>query len=473
MMKILDQTSFTKPSDCWDWPSANSNGFRVTPKSAVLAAVSGETAEIRGPGVHTRNGDTIELQFQLARENQGYIFFGFDADNHEHAAVKLDFKEGTLALHTSDWSRPQPVATVPYLIKTGEAHTILIEKTESGLGLVKNANFAIYVDGQATLDVDGLNVLPEMGVKIKVGGAEVQLQNFVHRGKPSSVPEFLNVGGWQMLNVESIEANLNSIYRGLRIAAERGVELLVTPETSITGLFPSNPVTTDPEPVFEAESRLRAFIHELDGAPYLVAGLPEWRKISEHRLQKTRYNISRVYDPDGNVTSTHTKVHSAERGFWHGTHLNEFDVLGVPVSMHICHDHRYPELWTLPVMFGTRLVLHPSNGGRVSGTVNAFQEVAKGITSSSHAFYINVNGEGGSYIVGPHRRGELLASSSECSIKNPEFPMVGPAEEGLFHARIRVHDAFGYWPVRSFRASEEIAKAYVAQYIALGGRHVP
>ncbi len=473
MAEVLGRTSFARPSNGWDWPAEKSPGFRATPEGAVLAAASGETAEVRGPGVHTRNGDTIELRFRLARESLGSLSFGFDADTHEHATVELDFENGTLSLRTSDWSSPQPVATIPHSIETGEAHTLLIEKVQSGPGLIKNADISVYVDGQRLLAVVGLNVLPEMGVKVEVAGTEVRLDEFVHRGEPSGVPEFLHVGGWQVLNIESIEANLDSLCRGLRLAAEQGVELLVTPETSLTGLFPTSPVTTEPGPVAEAESRLRGFIRDLDNAPYLVAGLPEWRSVTGHGLAKTRYNISRVYDPDGKVVSTHAKVHSAEEDFWHGYQLNEFEVLGVPVSMHICHDHRYPELWTLPVMFGTRLVLHPSNGGRVTGSVDAFEAVAKSATSSSHAFYIHVNGTGGSYIVAPHRRGNLLAVSPECSADNPDFPMVGPPEEGLFHARIRVHDAFGYWPVRSFRASEEIAEAYVAQYKALGGLRLP
>jgi hypothetical protein len=37
------------------------------------------------------------------------------------------------------------------------------------------------------------------------------------------------------------------------------------------------------------------------------------------------------------------------------------------------------------------------------------------------------------------------------------------------HARIRVWDAYGYWPVRSFRASEETAAAYTVLYRSLGG----
>ena len=78
----------------------------------------------------------------------------------------------------------------------------------------------------------------------------------------------------------------------------------------------------------------------------------------------------RVYDPDGHTVSSHPKIHSCETEFWHGYRLQEFDVYGVPVCMHICHDGRYPGVWTLPVMFGARLILHPSNGGQVTGSID-------------------------------------------------------------------------------------------------------
>ena len=71
-----------------------------------------------------------------------------------------------------------------------------------------------------------------------------------------------------------------------------------------------------------------------------------------------------------------------------GTALNEFDIQGVPVSLYICHDHRYPELQTLPVMFGARLLLHPSNGGVVSGTVSAFEATARAASRQTHAFHM-------------------------------------------------------------------------------------
>ena len=406
----LGHTRFQEPGQGWDLPPVGSPGFETSRDGIKVSATPDRTLDISGPGVHTRNGDSIELRFRALGSHAGTLEFGFDADLHEYARVELDFSEATVSLATSDWTVPQPVASAPLSVSGHESHTVLIEKQEGGGNLVKNA--------------------------------------------------------------ESIETNLDSICRGLVQAAEAGVQLLVTPETSITGLFPRSPVTRDPAPIAEAEDRLRRFIRDLKDAPYLVAGLPAWDSVPGHALESTRYNVCRVYDPDGEIASSHAKVHSAngiEDGFWHGYRLNELDVYGVPTTLHVCHDLRYPEVWTLPVMFGARLVLHPSNSGHVRGSVDAFEAKAKGDSDTSHAFHLNVNGGGGSYIVGPQRHDNLIAVSPECRRDNDAFPMVGPVQEGLFHARIRVYDAFGYWPARSFRASEPVAEAYLSLYRALGG----
>ena len=307
-----------------------------------------------------------------------------------------------------------------------------------------------------------------MGVKIAAYNIDLVARRFVSRGDPSPIPEYLNLGGWQMLNNDDIEENLNSICRGLQQAAEKKIQLLVTPETSLTGLFPQKPVTQNPGPVAEAEKKLKDFIRNLKDAPYLVAGLPIWKKSKDGNI--VRYNASRLYNPDGDTVATCPKIHSCESDFWHGYRLHEFDVLGVPTTMHICHDGRYPDLWTLPVMFGARLILHPANAGNVSGSVDAFEAKAKSSTTTSYAFYINVNGGGGSYIAGPQKYDNLLAASPECTKEVGTYPNVGPPVEALIHANIRVHDAFGYWPVRSFRTSEEVAKAYLELYRAMGGK---
>ena len=430
-----------------------------------------KSVQISGAGVHTYNGNTIELHFQLLKKKKGTLKFGFSG-GLESAIVTLDFKREQLVLNTSDWTTPQPEGKVFFTLERKNSHVLSIEKTEGCGNLIKTANIRVVLDGKELLDVKNINVLPELGVSVGISGTQMLLKRFVHRGMPTEIPEFLHVGGWQVLNKPSIDDNLDSICRGISLAAEKGVQLLLTPETSLTGLFPRHRVTQQAPPVIAAERKLQRFIKSIKNAPYVVVGLPLWEPIANHRRKKTRYNVSRVYDPDGAVVLTGSKIHSCETEFWHGYQINEFDVFGAPVCMHVCHDGRYPETWTLPVMFGSRLILHPSNGGTVSGSIDAFEESSRRTTSTSHAFYLRVNGGGGSCLISPDKYNNVLAVSEECRRNVSTFPMIGPPQECLFDTKIRLHDAFGYWPTRSFRASEEAASAYVALYRAKGGKRI-
>ena len=350
------------------------------------------------------------------------------------------------------------------------SHNLLIEKTEGAGALIKNAHVTVYLDGARIMHLENLDLLPEMGVLVEVSGARVLVEEFVHRGRPSEIPEYLHLGGCHVLNVDNIEENLGSICRGLVMAAEAGVELLVTPEMSLTGLYPTSPRTREPEPVAAAEAQLRQFIRELPDAPHVIVGLPVWEAVTEHDLPETRYIASRVYDPDGEVLYTARKVHSAEQEMWHGYRLNEFDIQGVPVSLYICHDNRYPELQTLPVMFGdSSPPASLERRCRQRGPSAPSRRVARAASRQTHAFHMHVNAGGGSYIVGPEREAELLAASEESRSDNPDNPTVGKPAECFFHAKVRIHDAFGYWPTRAFRASESIARAYADLYREIGG----
>jgi len=423
--------------------------------------------------VHTRNGDSIEIDFRVSRPRRGTLRFGYDG-GFERTSVILDFQKGRAVLTSTDWSRPQPMRKRSFGINKVVKHRLLIRKKEAAGTLVKLANLEVLLDGESLFREENVDILPETGLLLETDGIEVS--RFVHRGFPSEIPEFLHLGAWQMLNRPSLEENLASLYRGLREAAERGVQLLLTPETSLTGLFPVHRVTKGEDAIIRAEITLQKFMRSLPNAPHVIVGLPIWEARPGHRRKRTRFNVSRLYAPDGEILSTHPKIHSCEVEFCHGYRLHEFDVCGVPCCMHICHDGRYPEVWTLPVMFGARLVLHPSNGGRiVTGSIERFEGRARGGSNNSHAFYVNVNGGGGSFITSPKNpqfTDNLLARSDECRRDVATFPMLDGPRECLLNANIRVHDAFGYWPQRSFRASEAVAAAYLSLYRELGGRRV-
>jgi predicted amidohydrolase len=463
--RILYQTQFHDLEPGWGTPSQGSWG-----SDGLLLDPSHGHAALSGPGIHTRNDDSIELHFDWTTRARGSICFGF-AGGMESALATVDFgRQKKAQLHTSDWSAAQPVTAGSVAAARGRSHVLRLTKSRGAGELLPLADITVELDDRVILAARRVNVLPELGVSIEVHGAPVCLRRFVHRGQPSGVPEYLHVGGWQHPNTPDIAANLGSICRGLELAAERGMQLLVMPETSLTGLFPVHPVTQDPRPIAAAEAKLRRYIKALPNAPYVVVGYPVWDNDPAHDRMTTRYNVSRLFDPDGHPVDTFRKIHSCETEFWHGFRLQEFDIHGVPVCMHICHDGRYPETWTLPVMFGARLILHPSNGGAIRGSVDAFEQAANRSTSTSHAFYLHVNGGGGSYIAGPQKFDNVLDVSAECRRENAAFPMVGRPQECLIESRIRVADAFGYWPVRSLRASEEIAGAQLALYRSLGGK---
>jgi len=461
--RVLEDYRFNCRSPGWNLPEPDDPCCDITRQGCVITG----TALIHGRGVHTRNGDTTEIHFRPLQRNKGSLRFDLGG-GFEAVKVTLDFKAKRGIFATSDWTRPGSTTTVAAAMRGHSDHVLLIEKTEGHGTLVRNADVRVSLNGKQIADERNLQVIPEMAVTVGVVDGRVLLKRFVHRGTPSGIPKMLHIGGWQMPNTPSVERNLQSICRGLEQAAGAGVQFLVTPETSITGLFPDKQVTKNRQAICGAERKLQRFIRRLRNAPYLVAGLPEWREVPGHSRRSTRYNVAHVYDPDGHVVSSFPKIHSCEHDFWHGYRLNEFDICGVPACMHICHDGRYADVWTLPVMFGARLVVHPCNGGGDATSIAAFESLARKWSFTSHAFYIRVNGSGGSCIVDP--RGNLLAVSADCRRDNPSFPALGQPGESFFHSRIHVPEAFGHWPVRSFRASEEAAAAYKSLYKALGGR---
>ena len=451
----------------WVWPVA-ADGVESVPGGARLRSTSDEAVAVGAEDVHTWNGDAIELTFRPEGDARGELEFGYSG-GAERAVAVVDFAASTLALWTSDWRLRQPVAAVKIDIAPDRDHVLRLRKTDGGGNLIRMSDLELFWDGRRVLHEPNQDVLPEMGVRLAVRNQAILARRFVLYGKQPAVPEYLHVGGYQVLNEPSIEKNLEAICRGARRASELGIQLLLTPETSLTGLFAEHEVTQNPDPVREAEDKLRKFLAELPDAPFLVVGLPVWDRDPEHPDRVVRYNVSRVYDPDGAILTDCPKIHSCEVDFWHGQSLNEFDVFGVPVSLNVCHDARYPDTWTLPVMFGARLILHPANGGRPRCSVDGLEQLAKNAVVSGHAFYLHVNGAGGSYLVSPHKYDNLLDTSLESRRDNAAFPMIGEPVECLLHANLRIHDAFGYWPARSFRLSEESARAYVDLYRARGG----
>ena len=201
--KILYRTDFSSLGPGWD---PIPGGGKIDPAGLLIEAPEAGSSNLSGPGIHTANGDTIELRFEILGRDEGRISFGFSG-GMESATATLDFAKRTAELRTSDWSSPQPADARHLKRQRVKEHVLRIEKREGCGNLVKMANITVALDDQVILEAENVDVLPEMGVRIGLETGAFRLRRFTHRGKPRDTSENLHVAGWQILNEPNIDAN--------------------------------------------------------------------------------------------------------------------------------------------------------------------------------------------------------------------------------------------------------------------------
>jgi hypothetical protein len=128
----------------------------------------------------------------------------------------------------------------------------------------------------------------------------------------------------------------------------------------------------------------------------------------------------------------------------------------------VCHDLNYSDTWGTGVMAGARLCLHPAAGGLPAGTIDEIrQRNTEGHGSAMDAFWVHVNAAGGSAIYYPRTnarvRERIVAATKDLTKHNPSYPEYASMGDQFAHARIRLYDANGSFPLRTLRAG---SKAY-------------
>jgi predicted amidohydrolase len=167
-----------------------------------------------------------------------------------------------------------------------------------------------------------------------------------------AVPRTLRVAAVQMRSQRDIDANVRHTIRLLRECAAQRAQVAVFPECNVSGYFDDYTPTLSAKALTAAETALCRACKELKIAA--VVGLPV-------RQGKKLFNSAVVIDRTGTVKERYHKVQLAERWPDPGDHLSVFRLDGVPCSIIICHDERYPELVRLPVLAGARVVFYLSH----------------------------------------------------------------------------------------------------------------
>ena len=82
---------------------------------------------------------------------------------------------------------------------------------------------------------------------------------------------------------------------------------------------------------------------------------------SIYRVNGRTYDTAVVFDSRGELVERYGKVMLAgEKWATPGNHIAFFELEGVPSTVIICHDERYPELVRLPAIQGVRVVYYIS-----------------------------------------------------------------------------------------------------------------
>ena len=165
----------------------------------------------------------------------------------------------------------------------------------------------------------------------------------------------LQVSCVQLHWAKPIERNLERTLYYIAQAAKEGSQVVLFPETSLTGYYFPAVIQQDPHTVEEALERTCAAANQAH--MWVIAGT--LRKTSDRYL-----NLAHVIAPNGRIVHEYAKIHMAGRDEQKycrgGDKLSLFEIDGILCTLVTCRDGRHPELYRLPAMAGAQILFHPS-----------------------------------------------------------------------------------------------------------------
>jgi len=408
-------------------------------------------------------GDRLTWTLAPGATHRGMFAFGFIA-GFEYIRVELDLATGALRFRTHEFHKAQPRLVTSVRPPTQSIELIRERDDLPGLPY-EGSRITLLIDGADAASLGHIDYLPESLVMFGLHGpGELALKHWTIAGPSRPRPEYVHIGAWQQGAKSTTRENVNALLVGVREAAQAGVKILATPETSLTGLRPDSPELSDRAAIAAELARFQKAVAEIPNAPYTLVGYPDWipgSTVDGSELDQVKVNCHRFVRPDGALGPPMAKVHSCEEGLWHGRHYNLQRVAGVEVAVGICHDGHYQDVWATGVMGGARLCIHAAAGGTTRK--GKIEDLRKGIThnpgTALESFWMHVNAYGPTTIYYPVRtariRDPLLAICKELTEQNPTYPDYSSMGDQLTHARIRLWDASGAYPLRTLRSGKQ------------------
>ena len=149
------------------------------------------------------------------------------------------------------------------------------------------------------------------------------------------------------------EANFEKAEKLVRMAAELKPDVITLPETWNTGFFPRENLKEASDVDLEQTKKLFSRLAK-EYRVNIIAG-----SVANCRDEKI-YNTAAVFNRDGEVVMEYDKVHlfspSGEHEYFeHGKNICNFELDGIPCSLVICYDIRFPEMIRSEMLAGSKV----------------------------------------------------------------------------------------------------------------------
>jgi predicted amidohydrolase len=219
----------------------------------------------------------------------------------------------------------------------------------------------------------------------------------------SAPPQKVRVAAVQMRSTRDLASNVQKIDELLARCAKEGVRVAAFPECALTGYFdkPFMQAITA-EQLADAERRVADSCRK--HGIYAIIGTPT-------REGDRLLNSAVVITHQGQTLARYHKIQLAEDWPTAGSEILMFKIDGVPASIIICHDERYPELVRLPVLAGSRLVFclsHESGLDKESKLVPYRAQIQARAVENS-VFIVQANAPANTDATGSHGQSRIVA----------------------------------------------------------------
>jgi predicted amidohydrolase len=213
----------------------------------------------------------------------------------------------------------------------------------------------------------------------------------------------LRVAAVQMRSSRDLAENVRKIAAQLSRCAADGVRVAVFPECALTGYFEDKfmqAISVEQLDTAERQVAEACRTHDI----YAIVGTP-------YRDGDRLFNSAVVITPQGSVLARYHKVQLAESWPVGGDQLVVFPIDGMPASIIICHDERYPELVRLPVLAGARVVFYVSHesGLKEEKKIAPYRAQIQARAVENTVYVVQANAPANSDTTGSHGQSRLIA----------------------------------------------------------------